>query len=98
MNEFVASDEKLITAKNTVQLDETRLSTSAKKSGQTAKRWKYGIFFVIWLLVAWPLLTVREKIQIEHTVAIDSAHDKSMKVKLNLIVDSVNIFLICDFW
>lgn len=78
MNEFVSSDEKLITTKNTASSDENIAPTLSNKPGGAAKKWRYGIFFVIWLLVAWPLLTVREKIPIEHTVAIDSAHDKSM--------------------
>lgn len=77
MNEFVSPDEKLITAKNAACLDEKEALASANKPGGTAKKWRYGIFFVIWLLVAWPMLTVRENIQIEHTIAIDSAHDKS---------------------
>lgn len=77
MNEFVSSED-FITAKNTANSDENKALASSSKPGGTLKKWRYGIFFVIWLLVAWPLLTVREKNPIEHTVAIDSAHDKSM--------------------
>lgn len=83
MNEFVPSDEKLITQQvnSTERSDEKKAPTSSNKPGSAAKLWRYGIFLVIWFLVAWPLLTVREKNHIKHTVAIDSAHDKSMGKK-----------------
>lgn len=81
VNEFVAfEDNKLITANDTDRLDENEAPISSNnKSGRATKRWKYGIFFVIWLLVAGTLLTVREKIRIEHTVAIDSTSEKSIE-------------------
>lgn len=43
-----------------------------------AKRWKYGVFFAIWLFSAWHLSTVAEKVLIEHSVSIDSNHEQSM--------------------
>lgn len=91
MNEFVPHDEKLLIENSANPLDRldkkeipptpSPLPVAAcdEKAGQTAKRWRYGVFFVIWLLVAWPLLTVREKDRIEHVIAIDSTSEKSIE-------------------
>lgn len=86
MNEFVELDEKLIVTNDTDRSCKKEAPpTSSNKPGRSTKRWKYGIFFAIWLLVAWALLTVREKIRIEHTVAIDSTSEKSNEKKNNKI-------------
>lgn len=79
MNEFVACDEKLITANVSDRLGEKEAPTSSNKPGRATKRWKYGIFFGIWMLVACAMLTVRENIRIEHTVAINSINEKSIE-------------------
>lgn len=88
MNEFVPCDEELLIENSTSadRSDEKEMTTtptlptaSNEKAGHNAKLWRYGVFFVIWLLVAWPLLTVREKDRVEHLIAIDSTNDKSIK-------------------
>lgn len=48
---------------------------------RSSNKWKYGIFFAIWLICAWYLLTVREKIPTEHNIVIDSRHERSMHQK-----------------
>lgn len=40
-------------------------------------KWKYVIFFAIWLLSAWHLLTVEEQVLINHDIFIDAKHTKS---------------------
>lgn len=70
MSEFVAEEELL---------HKTGDFATAKdrNEGKSYLKWKYGVFFAIWLLSAWHLLTVSEKILIEHSIWIDSDHVKS---------------------
>lgn len=100
MNEFAVFDDKLLTAKDADRLDEKKApppASTSNKMGRTAKRWKYGVSLVIWLLVAFPLLTVREKIPIEHTIAIDSTSGKSIK-KTDILNISRTDFFSCDIF
>lgn len=71
MSEFVAEGEFL-----------NRTDDIAKPKdeieGKSRSKWKYGVFFGIWMMSAWHLLTVSEKILIEHSISIDAEHVQSM--------------------
>lgn len=54
--------------------DDNKTEINGKKSSH---KWRYIIFFLIWLLSAWHLLTVKEKMLIKHNIVIESQHIKS---------------------
>lgn len=73
VNEYAVAKDELL-HKN---INET-VAIEANKKRRTWKKWRYGIFLVIWLLCAWYLLTVREKIRSEHNVWISINHGQSI--------------------
>lgn len=84
---FVFFEEKMLTinvSENAVDEEllnkDSVVPDSSEAIGQkrSSNKWKFGVFFALWLLSAWHLLTVREKIPIEHNISIDSKHEKSM--------------------
>lgn len=60
-------------------------SESAKNTEMVEKKlkvnWKYVIFFVIWLMSAYHLLTVKEKILIKHEILVKPKHTTSMSLQ-----------------
>lgn len=67
------------------------VNNEEKLDKKSSKKWKYIIFFGIWLLSAWHLLTVKEKMLIKHDILIDSQHTKS-KIR-NYIYSFIFIFI-----
>lgn len=67
-------------------VDEQLLEENSRKSAKnpTAEKkmssikWKYVVFFIIWLGSAWHLLTVKEKVLVKHDILLDSKHTKGI--------------------
>lgn len=53
-------------------------STNDSNSSPKKHLWKYVMFFLIWTLSAWHLLTVKEKVLIKHDVHINENISRSM--------------------
>ncbi|XP_055295146.1 P protein-like [Sitodiplosis mosellana] len=68
-------DEKLLMETRTESKEKIE---TMKKKGKS--KWKYVIFFAIWLMSAWHLLTVKEKILIKHDILMDAKHIKALNL------------------
>lgn len=77
MSDVINEEELLNKNSNKFNSNESGSSKSDSISSSSSK-WKYGVFFAIWLVSAWHLLTVSEKVLIVYPVSIDANHKKSM--------------------
>lgn len=62
-------------------------------------KWKYVIFFAIWLFSAWHLLTVKENILIKHDILLDVEHTKSASLQeLSVKNDANNLSILIVYF
>lgn len=59
-------------------------------------RWKYVMFFLIWSLSAWHLLTVKEKVLIKHDIVVNAYIPTSIVFLFPLKMKLCGVLL--DFW